>query len=304
MRDMDNEVMMPDLPDLPLGGEEKAALLTRLWQLLIEQTGRYTMGDSSSVRVETAEELFRSVCFTVNLCVKEGLYSYREIAGAEDPGLLMKRGYALIEEKVSKGRELLKKVMDNPPGMDNISYSYTVKGIETFFKRYDPLFFSHKVPADIDYQLCIPVPESLMGIEYINEYLRRLLFENLFLCKFDRAPAVSLLSCLYLGFWQLPVNLFEPVATNAVGLALLKKDPIGLDINREDEARLTKMFSSSDRGSAVKLLEGAAESAAAALGFVRPEQEDYLARFAIGLWPRIKSALPGGSLSGIFLNLP
>ena len=304
MNNMGNNLMIPELPELPLNSEEKTALITQLWLCLEDQTKRYTMGDSSSVRMETAEELFRSICFTLNLCIKEGLLQYGEIAAVGNTRLLMKKGESLIEKKVQEGRGLFEKVVDNPPGIHNISYNYTIAGIETFFKKYDRHFFAHEVPADIDYQLCIPVPEDLQGIEYINEYLRRILYENTFLRKFNRGAVISLFEGHFPLWRQLPLNLFDPVATNAVGLALIGKDPTGLDISREDEEILVNIFRSSDKERSVKLLNTASVCAAAAAGTAGPEHEAYLACHAMSLYPRIKAALKSGRLDGVFLNLP
>jgi len=56
-------------------------------------------------------------------------------------------------------------------------YKDTLTNIDFFFKRYDYHFFAHEIP-DIFYQLNQPVPQELQGIEYVNEYLSRLLKEN------------------------------------------------------------------------------------------------------------------------------
>jgi hypothetical protein len=102
---------------------------------------------------------------------------------------------------------------------------------------------------------------------------------KLFLCKFDRARRIP---------FQLPLSAFgsfgKPLELSQQTPSALpaQKRPDRPGYKQEAEARLQKCFHPRTGEDAVKLLEGAAESAAAALGFVRPEQEDYLARFAIG----------------------
>ena len=52
---------MDDGLTAPLTGEEALAYQTRLWQLLARQAERYTMGESSSLRRETAQALLETV---------------------------------------------------------------------------------------------------------------------------------------------------------------------------------------------------------------------------------------------------
>ncbi len=91
---------------------------------------------------------------------------------------LLKAGWTEIEAQLKTGKELLQKVRETAPSVENRSYKDTLKGIEVFFKKYDYRFFAHEIPGDIDYQLCHPLPGELQGIEYINGYLRRLLTET------------------------------------------------------------------------------------------------------------------------------
>lgn len=50
---------MKDLPE-----SQYMLLQSRLYMLLGEQTERYTEGESTSVTVETAQELLSSLCYT------------------------------------------------------------------------------------------------------------------------------------------------------------------------------------------------------------------------------------------------
>ncbi|CUO29740.1 Uncharacterised protein [Clostridium disporicum] len=49
-----------------ISNEEKEMMQIKLWTLLGKVTERYTMGDSSSVPVEIAEELLKSITFLLN----------------------------------------------------------------------------------------------------------------------------------------------------------------------------------------------------------------------------------------------
>jgi len=63
-------IMQSGLSSGTLTDEEVMSIQSRMWTLLGKRTGLYTVGDSSSVPIETAEELLRSICFTIGLVIK------------------------------------------------------------------------------------------------------------------------------------------------------------------------------------------------------------------------------------------
>ena len=64
----------------------------KLWQLLERQTQRYTMEESASVRVETAQELLESLLY----CLRLGLRGKGEPAGAAPPRRLSGSGASRV----------------------------------------------------------------------------------------------------------------------------------------------------------------------------------------------------------------
>ena len=47
--------------------EDRMLIEVKVWNLLGKRTERYTMGDSTSVPIEIAEELLNSICFSLEL---------------------------------------------------------------------------------------------------------------------------------------------------------------------------------------------------------------------------------------------
>ena len=199
------------------------------------------MGDSTSVPVETAQELLTSLCFTLSEYLKESGESQKLLVTGE-LDKLFELGIKAIESKIETGRRLFKAACLGAPGIENISLRDTLRGIGDFFRRYDCRFFAHRIPCGIDYQLCHPVSESVQGIEYINEYLRRLIIENSILNRFDGRLTIRLLKGYCPDYIGLLINLCEPVITNAVGLTLIGKDPLPLDIADADRSPLAALF--------------------------------------------------------------
>lgn len=283
-----------------LSAEQQVLIQARLWKFLGEQTNRYTVGDSSSVPIETAQELLSSICFTLDEYFKTTGLSPKLLLTEELDGLYA-GGLKVIEAEITEGRHLWKAACTSAPEIDNISYRDTLRNIGGSFKRYDYRFFAHRVPSDIDYQLCHPVPESCLGIAYICEYLRRMIAENAILHAFERNSVIRLLDCYCPGHRELLINLCEPVIANGVGLALLGQAPLPLRIAADDRQNLIRLFEPLGESQARLALTEASRRFCHAAGLSDAFTREYVARTAADLYPRIAAALPAGSLDGIFI---
>ena len=156
-----NHNLIPLNDELSVNGGVPSDLLAvqvRLWELLAKQTARYTMGDSSSIPIELANELLSSICFTlgVDLSNPDTLKSLLN----DDLEELFKIGLSSIKQKIDIGKQLWEEAWFSIPAIENISLRDTLNGIGNFFKRYDYRYFAHTIPCDIDYQLCNPVPDT------------------------------------------------------------------------------------------------------------------------------------------------
>ncbi|MBP8640129.1 MAG: hypothetical protein KBI01_04420 [Oscillospiraceae bacterium] len=280
--------------------EDEIKIQAKLWQLLARRTELYTMGDSSSVRIETAQELLQSISFCLDLYLKQS-GNTKGILATADPEELFKLGQKVLEEQLELGKKLYSKACLTSPEIENTSYTDTLRSIGSFFKKYDYRFFSHLIPCDIDYQLCHAVNEHLQGVEYVNQYLGRIIIENAFVRKFEKNAAVSLLNSYCSDYKGLLINLYEPIAVNAIGLTLLHEKSKGLGIASHHQQRLLELFETLTVTPAKKALVDAANRVCAELEISDPSSVRYLRKTAEELYPRIEAALPSGKLGGIFL---
>lgn len=255
--------------------------------------------DSTSFPVETARERFRSILFTLGL--DEGSPSAAQEIGAPDLRERLQAGTRKIERKLAYSRRLWRRACLHRPQIENRSLSDTLRSIGAFYRRYDWHTFAHLIPCDIDYQLSQCVPDSRLGVDFINEYLSRLCIENDFLGRFDPRRAIPVLERSCPDYRGLLINLYEPVAAAALGLTLLDRDPSGLDLSQDGILRLTALFSSLTEEETLRLLNAAGERLCFLLGISRRGAAAYIRRTAEDLSPRIRSALPTGDLSGVFL---
>ena len=141
----------------------------------------------------------------------------------EDCGLAAQfdRGVERIKHKAEQTRALWSQVHASVPRPTSRSMLDTLKSIGRSFDLYDPVLSAHVVPCDIDYQLALPVSDSLLGIDYVHEYLRRLSIENSLLVHIEPGALTSLLDSWMPDWHDLVANLYEPVAYALLKSALM-----------------------------------------------------------------------------------
>ena len=203
------------LPGMP----RREAFAAEFFALLSERIARFTMGDSSSVRAETAEQIGRSLQYCISLALRASKEPQTEARSTRE---LYESGLAEARRLTRRAKMLLKQAETLRPPVENVGFRDTLSALPEFFRRYDPEFFACEIPCDIDYPLCTPVPEMLSGVDYLLEYLRRLNAESAFLRRFP-APLLAIAYERHYGDDGLLVNLYEPVAAAAAGRALVDR---------------------------------------------------------------------------------
>lgn len=284
---------MNDRPKLyvPAPGEITEAL----YSLLSAQCKSFTGGQSSSLSVETVEALLSSICFSLSCFANK----YGQNALLKIP----------LEKALEGARDILKKriqlcktlyltLLRLPFQPDNVSYRDTVNGMENFFKKYDYYFFADQVPCDIDYQLCLPVNESLWGVEFLTEYIKRLICESRFCGAFQRYEITALLANFGSRNDELLINVFTPVLSNALGRVLLGNDISTLEVTPDGIEKLFSMFAGLKYEEALPIVDKASKLLCSRVGFSGYNAE-YVTESARTLIPRICRCDP----KGLFLSL-
>jgi hypothetical protein len=286
-----------------LTDDEAVSIQERLFSLLARQTGRFTMGDSSSVRTETAEALLRSVCFTLGVCLKDadGERQALERLKAQSIDSLFGMGQEEVKRLVQRGRIMLQALQERRICTRNRAYNDTVNALPEFFRRYDMLFLAHEIPCDIDYQLFLPVGD-LGGIEYMLEYMRHLAAENAFCLGFPPGYIERLLHGMIRDADELLINIFEPVFNNAVGLRLLHADIRALDITPAMRERLAGNLKRLSPDALPNRIAQAADSVCEELHMESPEVRAYIREAGDRLADRLARQLGTGGLEGIFVT--
>lgn len=284
---------MNDRPKLyvPAPGEITEAL----YSLLSAQCKSFTGGQSSSLSVETVEALLSSICFSLSCFAnKYGQNALLEIP----PEKALEGARDILKKRIQLCKTLYLTLLRLPFQPDNVSYRDTVNGMENFFKKYDYYFFADQIPCDIDYQLCLPVSENLWGVEYLTEYIKRLICEGRFCGAFQRYEITALLANFGSRNDELLINVFTPVLSNALGRVLLGNDISTLEVTPDGIEKLFSMFAGLKYEEALPIVDKASKLLCSRVGFSGYNAE-YVTESARTLIPRICRCDP----KGLFLSL-
>lgn len=271
--------------------EDSLFIQNKLWELLGSRVENFTMGDSGSVRVETARELLMSICYVVGLNFESGmpLNTVRARLINEDLNELFKAGLEKVKSKISAGEALLEKAVVSSPAVEIDAYKQTLKEIGSFFKRYHYHHFAHEIPCMIDYPLAHPVSETLLGIDYICDYLRRVIIENDFCGRFNAAAASLLLKSVCPDYKENLLNMYETIAFSAIALTLINGDIHSLDITERGREKLFQLLCACREDEMPLKLEAASTALCADLDISDPDAKEYLRETAAALHARLKA---------------
>lgn len=294
------EELIPSGGGLELGEEEDFAVMGPLLSyLLVRRSRLYTMAESTSLREETMRELFAALCFLLS--------HYRTQTGQALSALTQKTADAAVDEaigllrrKAAETQRLYETVCLHLPPVENVLLTDTLKSIGGGFHRYDVHYFAHIFPCSIDYFLCLSVSEEVRGVCFVEEYLRRMLVEELFLRCFGPRETDRLLTLASGEYRYVPLNLCAPVLTNAMGLSLLGEDPRTLRFTPDLRERLRSRLGGLSAAETAQALTGAVGDLTERLGLTQPQAADYLARCGAEQAPYVAQALVTGGLEQVF----
>jgi cell fate (sporulation/competence/biofilm development) regulator YlbF (YheA/YmcA/DUF963 family) len=289
------------MQDKRLVQEDMEDVKNRMWALLAKRVQRYTMGESSSIPTEKAEELFESICYCISIYLKSLDNDDERIKQLieTDMQILFEKGQHEIVVLITKGKELYKNVVSNKIGINNISYHDTLNEIKNFFKSYDFKFMAQDIPCSIDYQLCQPVSETIKGIEYIIQYLKNLYIENEFCKRFDEEKIILILKAYCPNYKEQLINIYEPIVSNVFGLALIGGDVTELDISDAKRVQIKSILNNITKKKFLEKVKEAVDKICYRLAIKDIESKSYMFDSLKNLYERINNS---NSLDNIFLS--
>ena len=196
-----------------------------------------------------------------------------------------------IAKRIAKrAKLLLLQAQRTQPPLVNTAYCDTLDALPAFFRSYDADFFAQEIPCSFDYPLCHPVSESLLGAEYMQEYLRRLILENTFLRAFPADALRALYERYYIDYSDLLVNLYLPAAEMSILCALAGESEKSLSLSPEELTRVGNLLSEASREDAERMMQHAAQDALCARNLGGDGLRAYMQHTAQDLLVRLRAA--------------
>lgn len=283
-----------------LSDGQSDALRKKLMALLAAQAGRYTQGASGSLPKETMDELLVSALYTLSVDPTRP-ESYAPLVGQDIFACFFQAQTRLLQKR-DAALALASSLCLRMDDLGCVALRTTLSSLLNGLKRYDAVFFAHHVPGDIDYQLCMPVSESLMGVDYALRYLQRLELEDELLTCFPIHRVLALLDGVSARWRALVCNLLTPVLENAMALMLLGRPPRRLHVSGDDRAALLVMLCGRAEGELARLFDRAAVHLAQTLLPNRADARILCQTLGKQLAPRVFEAARRGDLSHVFFS--
>jgi len=274
-------------------------------QLLAKQTERYTGGESSSIKIETAQNILQSISYSIGVYLKNTSDTDKIVAMLKQKPLseLYQKGMELIKEQLDASKQLLHTIQNDCIITDNIAYNDTIQnGISSFFSDYDAEFASQDSSASIDYPICCDKMQ-LTGVEYIYDYLQKLSLENQFCKNFTDHDIHCLLQGYNDNYKDLLINIFELVLTNLVGSVLTDNDIIQLNIEPLDRQYLQQKLSNLSKYELDTMLQDASTKLNREFNISDKLLEEHIGMAIPEMSVRLRNALDNNRLDSIFISL-
>lgn len=270
--------------------------------LLAKKSERFNGGDSSSIRIEKAQDILASIMFTIGVALKAYPNPDNAVSAVQSIGVeaIHTKGRKRIDILVEQTRKQHLLLVSHLMQTNNVFYSSTiVDGINGFFKLYDADFAAHEIHITADYPVYNKT-NRLLGIEFIMQYLKQLYFENMFCTYFSHEDIHHLLCGYDERYENLLPNIYEPVLASALGCILADAPVDLLEITPEIQSLLYHQFSGKDHPKIEQMLHDALSKLSETLSF-SDSLIVYVKQSLYQLATAIESAIKAENLERVFI---
>lgn len=268
---------------------------------------RYTKGDSTSVKVETAEGILSSIYYCIDAYIRnlnspeEGLEALKSGSLAE----MHRKGMELVAECAGEARKLYGHIVRTRLDVPLIAYNATIdEALPEFFEKYGVVFEAHEIMGSIDYPLAMD-DMKLRGVYYIKNYLETLDIETRFCRLFPVKAVENALKgygrLCHVDYREPLVNIFELIINYSIFSVLAGNNAGLLSISESQYELLNRRIN----GLSDRELHGLADMAVdRVINDLNIEQADlieYIYRYKDLFIPRLCNAVRNGSLHNMII---
>lgn len=258
---------------------------------------QYTNGESSSVKVETAEKILISILYCIDAYTTDfkNPEDALEVIKTEDFKKIYFKGYKYVKQCVKDCRIKYKDMLEKKLDIPLFTYNDTLdSGLSNFFKIYDIKFNAHDTMSSIDYPLVFD-DMNIRGVFYIRNYLNNIDIENYF-CSFFSTLEIKKIIKFYgqlhgINPKDLYSNVFEIVVNNSIFSVLSGKSAKNLIISDSQYSYLCERFKYLQPNGLQKTVEIAICKMLESLSCTSIEAKLYLKRYKKLLVQRILNAV-------------
>ena len=286
--------------------EDLEHIQSQIMALLAESIVKYTGGDSTSVRTETAQRIMMSVLYTLDAFLKnlgppEDAVAFI-IAGSIKE--IYAGGLELLEAAFADTKQMYQEVVQNKLGIPNAAYQLTIDDLDRFFSHYDMRFNAQDTIASIDYPLLFD-DQEVQGVFYIKQYLEKLALETEF-CRLFSTQDINKLLFNYgrvyrIDYRESLINVFEIMLNNAVFSVMAGNSASILSIKHSQCDYLENKLKSMDYEQCSALVSASMGALLGELQIEKPVLRTYMQRYKKILMPRLQNAIQNDSLKHLVI---
>lgn len=213
--------------------------------LFIKQATKFTLGDSSSIPEETANDILSSISYTIGIELQSinDFNKRLEILLSTPIESIFSIGLEKTKNMFKKAKLYYLQTKKHMLRINVVCYNDTlIHGIETFFQKYDCDFYSHCTPGSIDYPLAYDKMDTI-GIQYLFIYLKRVYLENLLCKRIKHSTLLTLLNNYDRNYGVLLFNIFKVILHNLIGCIIINKNPHSILLTKNECNSIYKRLS-------------------------------------------------------------
>ncbi len=274
--------------------------------LLKELIIRYTKGESTSIKVDTAEMLMNSVCYSVDAGLADCSSPEECIALLKAKPLdeIYYAGIKKVTNCVEEIRGLVAEMNKIRLDIPIEAYNATIESIPTFFNGFNIMFAPHDSVASIDYPLVFD-DWNVRGVYYMKNYIETLNLETKVCRLFDIEKIKSILKCygrVYnIDYGKCLINIFELTINNAVFSVLSGHPTRQLLLSKEQFERLNNWLTTVAEPQLHSNIDEVFQTIIRELDIRVLEQIDYIMRYKDVFLAALKSSIKVNGLDKMIM---
>ncbi len=287
--------------------EEVEYFQLQIMDILKDLILRYTKGESTSVKVDTAADILNSIIYSIDA----GLQSINDPDAAFQiikNGAVWQvydKGLALVKACFEESKTLYRNLRKSRLRVGLEAYDLTIdEGLAIFFDKYGPVFEAHHTMASIDYPLLFD-DMSIQGVFYFKRYIETLSMENRF-CKMVPEEEIKKVLMAHgrihqMDYTKILINIFELVLSAVFFAVLSEENPVTLVMSDMKYRVLATKLNSLSSVQLDMIIDEGLNMVMHAMGINEKELSDYIRKYKDTLKTRLASALATDSLKNFVL---